>query len=127
MRGMNRSRRRAAAGATLVGVACGLLLLADLRPGKLDPPVVVQAAAPARHRAKHRPAPHALRVEAPRAEAAPVEVAAPPPARAEVAADELAVVIVDVVDEDGRPADDAMVLAVDCPGFSGGPPGEYVV
>lgn len=49
-------------------------------------------------------------------------------AAAAAPADEaLSVVIVDVVDDDGRPAEDVTVVPIRCEGFGGGPPGEYVV
>jgi hypothetical protein len=35
--------------------------------------------------------------------------------------------VVDVVDDEGRPAENAYVVAVRCEGFEGGPPGEYAV
>lgn len=40
---------------------------------------------------------------------------------------EFATLLVDVVDAEGRPADDAWAIAVSCPGFDGGPAGEYDV
>jgi S1-C subfamily serine protease len=44
-----------------------------------------------------------------------------------VPAREVARLVIDVVDADGRPVDGAFGVAVSCPGFDGGPPGEYDV
>ncbi|MEQ1508605.1 MAG: PDZ domain-containing protein, partial [Myxococcota bacterium] len=63
----------------------------------------------------------------PAADAAPLAPGPPDPPTAPPPEVGVAPIIIDVVDEDGRPADNAVVVGVDCAGFGGGPPGEYLV
>lgn len=108
-------------------VALGLALLGRRAPGDVERPVA-EARAPVEHDVvvrKTPPGSRSRRAE-PRAVALPVQEE---PEQVELAEPDEAtgVLIVDVVDEEGRPAEHAVVQAVDCPGFRAGPPGEYRV
>lgn len=118
-------RRRVAAGVLIAGIVSGLALFGLSRQEEA-PPVEV-AARPSTNRARRapkRPERAAPAVAAPE----PLPVAAEEEEEEPPVADEaLAMVIIDIVDEDGRPAEGAMVLPIRCEGFEGGPPGEYLV
>lgn len=76
-----------------------------------------------------RPETRAHRPARPQTEARD-RTAAPPDAPADAPpADDprTGLLVVDVVDEDGRPAEDATLVPIDCPGFGGGPPGEFTL
>ena len=113
-----------AGGAMAVGVALGLALLGWMGPGELKAPVAEASASPKRDRVVPRrvtPTASVRRSAPPRA-----AVAEQDEPEAEVA-ETTGILIVDVVDQEGRPAEHAMVQAVDCPGLRSGPPGEYRV
>jgi hypothetical protein len=120
-------RRQLAGGAMAAGVAIGLALLGWMAPGEVHAPATEARASVRRDLVVRRQAPaaRARRVEAPRAARAVEEE---PEGELVDVDDTTGLVVVDVVDEEGRPADDAVVQAVDCPGFRrSGPPGEYRV
>jgi membrane-associated protease RseP (regulator of RpoE activity) len=125
---MSRTPLRAAAGAAVVGLL-GLALWAS---SGSEPPT------PTERPVAQKKSPRAkLRAEAPLGSDVVVRRSAPSepahelraqmPAEPEELAEGLAVVIVDVVDENGRPDDDAWVVPVDCPEWDyGAQKGEYL-
>src|SRR5688572_14946702 len=127
MRSMSIARRRKAGGAMALGAILGLALLGWMRPGEIEArePVAAVAKRPVEKKELrvHRAASTVHRAPVAASAAAP----APAPEVVLPAVEGRGWVVVDVVDEDGRPADDARVVAVDCPGFTSGPPGEYQV
>ncbi len=115
-----------------LGVLLGLALLATMRPGQLGgssalPPqrtvardLTVVRPAPPPAPPKPERAPRAAPAEVAPAEGHPVEVADTGEAPQQ------AMVVVDVVDHEGRPTDGAIVYPVDCPGFQRARRGAYV-
>jgi hypothetical protein len=129
---MDRSRPRSRRlGPMVAGALLGLALLAAVLPSGPR-----SADRPARAGADPDPAPAAperteLRVRRPArppaAEDVPAELAAAAPAPEDPSAEARPLLVIDVVDEDGRPAEGATVMSIDCAGFHGGPPGAYRV
>lgn len=127
MGGMDIRTHRTKLAVLTVGAGVGLALLAAGLADRSPP------APPASPRAA-RPAPAALdRGSPPRPALAGRRPSEPLPEpeqdpEPEDGADLRSVaLVIDVVDEEGRPAEGAMVVPVDCPGFEGGAPGEYLV
>jgi hypothetical protein len=110
-----------------VGVGLGLALLGWMAPGEIEAPAAAESRAPVKRDLVVRRDAPAVRARLQEVlEAARIEDEEPE--RELVAPDEsTGLVIVDVVDEEGRPAEGAIVQNVDCPGFRSGPPGEYRV
>ena len=112
-----------------LGMLLGLALLGNMRPGQVGSPSdVARRAAPALERdlTVVRPSPRPLPAApapAPRAEVQ-AQLDASPADTGEGPRE--ALVLVDVVDAEGRPTEGARVYPVDCPGFRSGARGSYV-
>jgi hypothetical protein len=111
----------------LAGLVSGLVLL-----GRSDAPEPAPTPVESAVRPRPERPPRAPRSVVRAAPPAPAPIAPVPEIEAEALAipegeDGFGMLVVDVVDEDGRPAEDAMVLPVRCEGFEPAPPGEYRV